>query len=210
MRRHRLGSSDIEVSALCLGTMTWGEQNSAAEAHAQIDRALAAGINFIDTAELYPAPARAATQGRTEACIGDWLAARGHRDRVVLATKVCGRADWFDHIRGGATRLDRAHITAALDASLQRLRTDYVDLLQCPVMGLMADSEPLCRFLARRDSEGMAGPVELSQRSQGPAEWLPAGAAQGRSCGVAAPHRRPLRFRDGALPDRPWATLNPP
>lgn len=130
MRRHRLGSSDIEVSALCLGTMTWGEQNSAAEAHAQLDRALAAGINFIDTAELYPAPARAATQGRTEACIGDWLAARGHRDRVVLATKVCGRADWFDHIRGGATRLDRAHITAALDASLQRLRTDYVDLYQ--------------------------------------------------------------------------------
>ncbi len=130
MRRNRLGRTDIEVSALCLGTMTWGQQNSEAEAHAQLDRAVAAGINFIDTAELYPVPPRAETQGRTEAYIGSWLAARGGRDRVVLATKVCGRADWLDHFRGGDQRLDRANITAALDASLARLRTDYVDLYQ--------------------------------------------------------------------------------
>jgi aryl-alcohol dehydrogenase-like predicted oxidoreductase len=130
MRRNRLGRTDIEVSALCLGTMTWGQQNSEAEAHAQLDRALDAGINFIDTAELYPVPPRAETQGRTEAYIGSWLAARGCRDRVVLATKVCGRADWLDHFRGGANRLDRANLTAALDASLARLQTDYVDLYQ--------------------------------------------------------------------------------
>ena len=130
MRRNRLGRTDIEVSALCLGTMTWGEQNSEAEAHAQLDRALDAGINFIDTAELYPVPPRAETQGRTEAYIGSWLAARGGRDRVVLATKVCGRADWLNHFRGGNTRLDRANMTAALDDSLRRLQTDYVDLYQ--------------------------------------------------------------------------------
>lgn len=130
MRRNRLGRTDIEVSALCLGTMTWGEQNSEAEAHAQLDRALDAGINFIDTAELYPVPPRAETQGRTEAYIGSWLAARGGRDRLVLATKVCGRADWLDHFRGGSTRHDRANIEAGLDASLQRLQTDYVDLYQ--------------------------------------------------------------------------------
>ena len=130
MRRNRLGRTDIEVSALCLGTMTWGEQNSEAEAHAQLDRALDAGINFIDTAELYPVPPRAETQGRTERYLGSWLATRGGRDRIVLATKVCGRADWLDHFRGGKTRLDRANITAALDASLERLQTDYVDLYQ--------------------------------------------------------------------------------
>jgi aryl-alcohol dehydrogenase-like predicted oxidoreductase len=130
MRRNRLGRTDIEVSALCLGTMTWGEQNSEAEAHAQLDRALDVGINFIDTAELYPVPPRAETQGRTEAYIGSWLADRGGRDRLVLATKVCGRADWLDHIRGGSTRHDRVNIEAALDASLRRLQTDYVDLYQ--------------------------------------------------------------------------------
>jgi aryl-alcohol dehydrogenase-like predicted oxidoreductase len=130
MRRNRLGRTDIEVSTLCLGTMTWGEQNSEAEAHAQLDRALDAGINFIDTAELYPVPPCAETQGRTEAYIGSWLATRGGRDRIVLATKVCGRADWLDHIRGGNTRLDRANISAAFDASLARLQTDYVDLYQ--------------------------------------------------------------------------------
>ncbi|NCF09845.1 MAG: aldo/keto reductase, partial [Gammaproteobacteria bacterium] len=75
MRRNRLGRTDIEVSVLCLGTMTWGQQNSESEAHAQLDRALDAGINFIDTAELYPVPPRAETQGRTEAYIGSWLAA---------------------------------------------------------------------------------------------------------------------------------------
>jgi aryl-alcohol dehydrogenase-like predicted oxidoreductase len=110
--------------------MTFGEQNTEAEAHAQLDRALAAGINFVDTAEMYPVPPRAETQGRTEAYIGRWLAERGGRDRLVLATKVAGPGDWVSYLRPGEVRLDRANIEAALEASLRRLRTDYVDLYQ--------------------------------------------------------------------------------
>ena len=130
MELRPLGRSDIRVSALCLGTMTFGEQNSEAEAHAQLDRALAAGINFIDTAEMYPVPPRAETIGRTEAYIGTWLASRGCRDRVVLASKVAGPGAWLPHLRGGKSRLDRANIVTALDGSLKRLRTDWIDLYQ--------------------------------------------------------------------------------
>ncbi len=131
MRYNKLGCSDTEVSVLCLGTMTWGEQNNETEAHQQLDLALASGINFIDTAELYPVPPRAETYGLTEQYIGTWLAQRrACRDRIVLATKVCARADWIPHIRGGATRLDRHHIETALNASLRRLQTDYIDLYQ--------------------------------------------------------------------------------
>ena len=125
-----LGRSDIRVSALCLGTMTFGEQNSEAEAHAQLDRALAAGINFIDTAEMYPVPPRAETIGRTEAYIGTWFASRGCRDRVVLASKVAGPGAWLPHLRGGKSRLDRTNIVTALDGSLKRLQTDWIDLYQ--------------------------------------------------------------------------------
>jgi len=130
MRYRRLGSTDIQVSALCLGTMTFGEQNTAAEAHAQLDRALEAGINFIDTAEIYPVPPRAETQGRTEAYIGSWLSRRGGRKRLVLASKVAGPGDWISYLRGGKARLDRPNIEAALHASLKRLGTDYLDLYQ--------------------------------------------------------------------------------
>jgi aryl-alcohol dehydrogenase-like predicted oxidoreductase len=110
--------------------MTFGEQNTESQAHAQLDRAMDAGINFIDTAEMYPVPPRAETQGETERHIGSWLAARGCRDRVVLATKVAGPADWIPYLRGGQARLDRGNIEAAVDASLRRLRTDYIDLYQ--------------------------------------------------------------------------------
>jgi aryl-alcohol dehydrogenase-like predicted oxidoreductase len=130
MELRRLGRSDIHVSPLCLGTMTFGEQNSEAEAHAQLDRAVAAGINFIDTAEMYPVPPRAETVGRTETFIGTWLAARGQRERVVLATKVAGPGAWLPHVRGGHSRLNRKHIETALHASLERLQTDYIDLYQ--------------------------------------------------------------------------------
>jgi aryl-alcohol dehydrogenase-like predicted oxidoreductase len=130
MQKRRLGRTDLEVSALCLGTMTFGEQNTEEEAHAQLDRALEAGINFIDTAEMYPVPPMAETQGRTEQYIGNWLAARRCRDGVILATKVAGPAAWLSYLRDGRTRLDRSNIEAALDASLRRLRTDYVDLYQ--------------------------------------------------------------------------------
>ncbi|WP_136255472.1 NADP(H)-dependent aldo-keto reductase [Onishia niordana] len=127
MQTRPLGDTGIDVSRLCLGTMTFGEQNSEAEAHEQLDRATSFGINFIDTAEMYPVPPKAETQGLTEAYVGSWLKARGVRDDVVLATKVTGPG--LDHIRGGP-RLTREHIHQAIDASLSRLNTDYVDLYQ--------------------------------------------------------------------------------
>jgi len=130
MKFSRLGGTDLQVSRIALGTMTWGEQNSEAEAHAQLDYAVAQGVNLIDTAELYPVPARAETYGRTEEIIGRWLRARRSRERVVLATKVCGRADWVPWIRGSKLRLDRGNIQKALDCSLKRLKTDYIDLYQ--------------------------------------------------------------------------------
>ncbi len=130
MEYRPLGRSGLNVSALCLGTMTFGEQNSETDAHAQLDRAVAAGINFIDTAEMYPVPPRAETQGLTERYIGSWLARRGRRDDLIIATKVAGPADWLGYLRDGNPRLDRANIEAALESSLQRLGTDYIDIYQ--------------------------------------------------------------------------------
>lgn len=130
MQRRRLGTTDLDVSVLCLGTMTFGEQNTEGEAHEQLDAAVAAGIDFIDTAEIYPVPPRGETQGRTETYIGNWLARRGGRDRLVLASKVAGPGDWLPYLRDGKNRLDRRNIEAALDGSLRRLRTDYLDLYQ--------------------------------------------------------------------------------
>jgi aryl-alcohol dehydrogenase-like predicted oxidoreductase len=130
MEYRRLGRSDIEVSLICLGSMTWGEQNSEAEGFAQMDVAIEHGLNFIDTAEMYAAPPRRETCGRSEEIIGNWLAARGGRDKIVLATKVAGPSDGLDYIRGGRTRLNRHHIAEAIEGSLRRLKTDYVDLYQ--------------------------------------------------------------------------------
>jgi aryl-alcohol dehydrogenase-like predicted oxidoreductase len=129
MQYRQLGRTGVDVSVICLGTMTFGEQNTESEAHGQLDYALAQGINFIDTAEMYPVPPSAETQGRTEAYIGSWLARHGGRDRLVLATKVAGPADWLDYLRDGP-QLTRAHLEQALHASLERLRTDYIDLYQ--------------------------------------------------------------------------------
>src|SRR5690606_20964972 len=130
MEKRRLGRTDLSVTRICLGTMTFGEQNSEAEAHEQLDMALDRGVNFIDTAELYPIPPKAETQGRTERFIGNWMSARKNRDKVVLATKVVGRTanEWF---RGGRpSKLVRADIVDAIDKSLAKLRTDHVDLYQ--------------------------------------------------------------------------------
>jgi aryl-alcohol dehydrogenase-like predicted oxidoreductase len=110
--------------------MTFGEQNSETDAHTQLDRAIAAGINFIDTAEMYPVPPRAETQGLTERYIGSWLARRGSRDDLIIASKVAGPADWLDYLRDGRPRLDRTNIETALESSLQRLGTDYIDIYQ--------------------------------------------------------------------------------
>lgn len=128
MEYRQLGRTEINVSAICLGTMTWGEQNTESEAHEQMDYAVANGVNFFDAAEMYPVPPKAETAHRTEEYIGTWLAARGRREDIVLATKVSGRSH-MKWIRGGP-RLDGAQIIAACDASLQRLQTDYIDLYQ--------------------------------------------------------------------------------
>lgn len=130
MEFRQLGNTDIKVSSLCLGTMTWGEQNSEAEAFAQIERAKAFGINFMDTAEMYPVPPRAETYAATETIIGNWFARRGVRADWVLASKVAGPGNGITHIRGGNLKHNRQHITAALDASLKRLQTDWIDLYQ--------------------------------------------------------------------------------
>lgn len=129
MEKRQLGNSGIEVSAIALGTMTWGEQNSEAEAFEQIRVAREAGVNFIDTAEMYPVPPIARTYGETERIIGNYFARFGGRADWVLASKVAG-PHRIEHIRNGSTRLNRANITAALDASLERLKTDYLDLYQ--------------------------------------------------------------------------------
>lgn len=131
MQKRRLGRTDLWVTEICLGTMTWGRQNTEAEGHAQMDYALDRGVTFWDTAEMYAIPPTAETYGRTEAIIGSWLAARGGRDRIVLATKVIGHTPGgFAWVRDGKARLDRANITKALEDSLRRLNTDYVDLYQ--------------------------------------------------------------------------------
>lgn len=130
MEYKRLGRTDLQVSAICLGTMTWGEQNTEQQAHEQLDYALAAGVNFIDTAEMYPVPPKAETYSRTEQYIGNWLAKRGKRGKIVLATKVAGRGDWIDYMRDGNICFDRNNIETAINDSLKRLQTDYVDLYQ--------------------------------------------------------------------------------
>jgi aryl-alcohol dehydrogenase-like predicted oxidoreductase len=130
MEYRRLGRTDINVSVICLGTMTFGEQNTESEAHAQLDYAIEAGVNFIDTAEMYPVPPRGETYGRTEEYIGTWLHKSGNRSRVILASKVAGPTRDLSYLRDGKARLDRVNIETALDNSLKRLRTDYLDLYQ--------------------------------------------------------------------------------
>jgi len=131
MDYRRLGRTDLKVSSICLGTMTFGEQNTEAEGHAQMDFAVDRGVNFLDTAELYPIAPIRETQGRTERIIGTWLKSRGNRDRIILATKVVGRTanTWFRK-DGSEGRLTKAQIEEAVDQSLRNLQTDYIDLYQ--------------------------------------------------------------------------------
>ncbi|MEP7327899.1 MAG: aldo/keto reductase [Betaproteobacteria bacterium] len=128
MRTHVLPRTDLNVSEVCLGTMTWGEQNSREDAYAQLDYAIEHGINFVDTAEMYPVPPNGATQGRTETILGEWLGKRRHTG-LVVASKVAGpgRRDW---IRNGRTDLTRDVILEAADTSLARLQIDCIDIFQ--------------------------------------------------------------------------------
>lgn len=128
MEYRYLGGSDLNISALGLGTMTFGEQNTEADAHAQLDLAISRGVNFIDTAEMYPVAPRAETVHRTESYIGTWLKHQ-QRDKLVVATKIAGPARGFTWIRG-TPRINREHLISAIDGSLRRLQTDYVDLYQ--------------------------------------------------------------------------------
>ncbi|WP_313042820.1 NADP(H)-dependent aldo-keto reductase [Acinetobacter sp.] len=125
-----LAHSGILVPEICLGTMTFGEQNTQAEAFEQLDYALERGLNFWDTAEMYPVPPKPETQGSTETIIGNWIAARGGRDKLILASKIAGPSQGGSHIRDGQTKFIASEIESALDHSLQRLQTDYLDLYQ--------------------------------------------------------------------------------
>lgn len=131
MEYRTLGRTDLKVSAICLGTMTWGQQNTEAEGHEQMDYALTQGINFFDVAEMYPIPPQAETQGRTEEIIGTWFKKNQTRDKVILATKIAGRSD-MTWLRDGKqpVRQTPTQIKEALDKSLKRLQTDYIDLYQ--------------------------------------------------------------------------------
>ncbi|WP_085907835.1 NADP(H)-dependent aldo-keto reductase [Kiloniella majae] len=130
MKYTKLGRTDIKVSEICLGTMTWGEQNTQAEAFEQMNYALEKGVNFFDTAEIYAVPPKAETYGRTEEIIGNWFRESGNREKVVLASKVAGPSAAQTYIRGEVSRFNRKHIVEALDNSLRRLQTDYIDLYQ--------------------------------------------------------------------------------
>ncbi len=129
MKYNKLGTTDEEVSVICLGTMTWGEQNTEDEGHEQMSYALDQGVNFFDTAELYPVPSRAGTLSRTEEIIGTWFEKTGNRDKVFLATKIAGPGPYTAHIRE-ASEYSSQNIIDAVDGSLKRLQTDMIDLYQ--------------------------------------------------------------------------------
>ncbi|WP_136466614.1 aldo/keto reductase [Flagellimonas onchidii] len=128
MKYTRLPHTDIKVSKICLGTMTWGRQNTEEEGHGQMDYALDQGVNFFDTAELYPIPPKKEIYAVTEEIIGNWFKKTGNRDKVVLATKIAGRADFSKYIR--TTGFSKDSIITAVEGSLKRLQTDYIDLYQ--------------------------------------------------------------------------------
>jgi aryl-alcohol dehydrogenase-like predicted oxidoreductase len=128
MNYKKLGTTDLDVSTICLGTMTWGEQNSQEEGFEQMDYALDNGINFFDVAEIYPSPCRKETYGKTEKVIGNWFKEKKRRDKIILATKISGSG--LSYVRGGGPQYTEKKITEAIENSLKRLETDYIDLYQ--------------------------------------------------------------------------------
>ena len=143
MKFKKLGNTDLEVSLICLGTMTWGTQNSEKDAFEQMDYSISKGINFFDTAELYSVPPTADSFGKTEEIIGNWFKERKNREKIILASKVAGPGcDW---IRGGGNSFDKKKMEEAIDGSLKRLKTDYIDLYQ------LHWPERSTNFFGRRD-----------------------------------------------------------
>ena len=143
MKFKKLGTTDIDVSLICLGTMTWGTQNTEKDAFEQMDYAVSKGINFFDTAEIYSVPPTSDSYGKTEIMIGNWFEKRKNRDKIILASKVAGPGcDW---IRGGGNNFDEKKIGEAIDGSLKRLKTDYIDLYQ------LHWPERSTNFFGRRD-----------------------------------------------------------
>ena len=132
MRYRKLGTTDLDVSVICLGTMTWGEQNSKQDAFQHMDYSLDRGVNFFDTAEIYPVMPRQETYGRTEEIIGDWFQKKRTRDKVILASKIASKSTAFEWIRGCSKtlRFDKKNMNLAIEESLRRLKTDYIDLYQ--------------------------------------------------------------------------------
>lgn len=128
MKYKKLGRTDLDVSLICLGTMTWGNQNTEAEGHEQMDYAIEQGVNFFDTAEMYAVPPSAETYGKTETIIGTWFQSRKNREKIILASKIAGPA--LPWVRGGDYQIDRKNILEAVEGSLKRLQTDYIDLYQ--------------------------------------------------------------------------------
>ncbi|HVL58130.1 MAG TPA: aldo/keto reductase [Burkholderiaceae bacterium] len=169
MDRIKLGRSDLEVSRVCLGTMTWGQQATEAQAHSQLDRALERGIDFIDTAEIYPIPVSESTYGATETIVGNWLAHQ-RRDRVVIATKVAGpgRATaWIrSGLREGLPALSKRDVVFACEASLKRLRTDYVDLYQIHWPARNVPMFGLSRFEPAQERSAVSAQEQLEAIAQ--------------------------------------------
>ena len=132
MRYRKLGNTNIDVSVICLGTMTFGEQNSEKDGFEQMDYAIDRGVNFIDTAEMYAVPTRAETYGKTEEIVGNWIKSKKNRDKIILATKIASKSSGLSWVREGGKKLsfNKKNVNAAIDASLKRLKTDYVDLYQ--------------------------------------------------------------------------------
>jgi len=132
MRYRKLGTTDLSVSVICLGTMTFGEQNSQEDGFDQMDYALERGVNFFDTAELYAVMPRKETYGKTEEILGNWFQEKKNRDKIILASKIASKSDGLEWIREGSENLgfDKKNMNAAIDASLKRLKTDYIDLYQ--------------------------------------------------------------------------------
>ena len=132
MRYRKLGNTNIDVSVICLGTMTFGEQNSEKEGFEQMDYAIDRGVNFIDTAEMYAVPTKAETYGKTEEIVGNWIKSKKNRDKIILATKIASKSSGLSWVREGGKKLsfNKKNVNAAIEASLKRLKTDYVDLYQ--------------------------------------------------------------------------------